>query len=392
MISPACTRVPRVASAAIEAVWRSTKSRPAWSPWPGTTTPVASDERGDRRGRRRPLEGVAVRVERHGAVLEQVAREQHVRAWHGDHDVVIGVAAAEVAQLDLAPTDLDRRGLGERLVGRIDDDLVELAGDLRVLGFDLGLARLAGPLQERDAPLVTPDPGGPEEPVPERVIPVAVRVHDDRDRVARQLLQVGDDLARLPVRRAGVDDERLAATEDRPRCSGRRRGIAARRRDRRSRPSRPPRPSPHASRVAVARAAPSRATLPVMPSVIGRVTAADGTELRTRHWPAVEPWASLLLVHGLGEHSGRYEHVGEQLSAGAIDVHAYDQRGQGGSDGRRGHVDRWSDYHDDLGERLATVRAGADGPPGGLVRPLDGRARSWPATCSPTDRSRTSRC
>jgi alpha-beta hydrolase superfamily lysophospholipase len=112
-----------------------------------------------------------------------------------------------------------------------------------------------------------------------------------------------------------------------------------------------------------------------MPSVIGRAAAADGTELRTRHWPAKEPWASLLLVHGLGEHSGRYEHVGEHLGAAGVDTHAYDQRGQGASDGRRGHIDRWSRYHDDLGERLAAVRAGADGRPvvlyghsmGGLV-------------------------
>jgi len=96
-----------------------------------------------------------------------------------------------------------------------------------------------------------------------------------------------------------------------------------------------------------------------MPSVIGRATAADGTELRTRHWPAPDPWASLLLVHGLGEHSGRYEHVGERFSAAGIDTHSFDLRGQGASAGRRGHVDRWIWYHADLGERLAEVRAGA---------------------------------
>ena len=113
----------------------------------------------------------------------------------------------------------------------------------------------------------------------------------------------------------------------------------------------------------VTRGEPTRATLPVMPSVIGRVTALDGTELRTRHWPAADPWASVLLVHGLGEHSGRYEHVGKRLSASGIDTHSYDHRGQGASGGRRGHVDRWSEYHDDLGERLATMRAGAGTQP-----------------------------
>jgi alpha-beta hydrolase superfamily lysophospholipase len=94
-----------------------------------------------------------------------------------------------------------------------------------------------------------------------------------------------------------------------------------------------------------------------MPSVIGRVTAQDGTELRTRHWPATDPWTSLLLVHGLGEHSGRYEHVGERFSAAAIDTHAFDLRGQGASGGRRGDIDHWGRYHDDVAERLDALRA-----------------------------------
>jgi alpha-beta hydrolase superfamily lysophospholipase len=90
---------------------------------------------------------------------------------------------------------------------------------------------------------------------------------------------------------------------------------------------------------------------------------ADGLEVRTRHWPATDPWASLLLVHGLGEHSGRYEHVGERFSAAGIDTHGYDLRGQGASGGRRGDIDRWSRYLDDLAKRLDVVRAAADDRP-----------------------------
>ena len=100
-----------------------------------------------------------------------------------------------------------------------------------------------------------------------------------------------------------------------------------------------------------------------MPSVIGRAVTADGVDLLTRHWPAADPWAALLIVHGLGEHSGRYEHVGEQFAAAGIDTYAYDHRGNGGSGGRRGDVDRWSRYHDDLAERLAPLRAAAVGGP-----------------------------
>jgi acylglycerol lipase len=101
----------------------------------------------------------------------------------------------------------------------------------------------------------------------------------------------------------------------------------------------------------------------VMPSDIGSATTADGTSLRTRHWPAAEPWASVLIVHGLGEQSGRYEHVGDHYARAGIEAFAYDHRGNGASGGRPGDIERWSLYHDDLGERLATVRAASAGRP-----------------------------
>jgi alpha-beta hydrolase superfamily lysophospholipase len=106
-----------------------------------------------------------------------------------------------------------------------------------------------------------------------------------------------------------------------------------------------------------------------MPSIVSHATTADGTDMLVRHWPpdeveaggawAGEPWASVLLVHGLGEQSGRYEHVGDQLAAAGLDAWAYDQRGNGGSGGRRGDLERWSQFHDDLAERLAAVRVSA---------------------------------
>jgi len=106
-----------------------------------------------------------------------------------------------------------------------------------------------------------------------------------------------------------------------------------------------------------------------MPSTVGHVTTRDGTDLLVRHWPADEgegggawagpPWASVLLVHGLGEHSGRYEQVGDQMAGAGLEVTSYDHRGMGGSGGRRGDIARWSRYHEDLGERLADVRAAA---------------------------------
>jgi alpha-beta hydrolase superfamily lysophospholipase len=100
-----------------------------------------------------------------------------------------------------------------------------------------------------------------------------------------------------------------------------------------------------------------------MPAEIGRAVTRDGIGLRTRHWPAANPWASVLIVHGLGEQSGRYEHVGQHFAAAGLDAHAYDHRGMGGSEGHRGDVDHWSRLQDDLEERLADVRASAGGRP-----------------------------
>ena len=85
--------------------------------------------------------------------------------------------------------------------------------------------------------------------------------------------------------------------------------------------------------------------------------AGDGTLLLTRSWSARgEPWAVVLLVHGLSEHSGRYEHVGEWLSEAGLEVRAYDQRGFGASGGRRGDVRTWRLLLDDLEARLGAAR------------------------------------
>lgn len=121
---------------------------------------------------------------------------------------------------------------------------------------------------------------------------------------------------------------------------------------------------------------------------VDHVGARDGTALLVRHWPVTtgEPWASMLIVHGLAEHCGRYEHVGSQLAQAGIDTHAFDLRGFGGSGGPRASIDRWSQLHDDVEERLVGVRSIAPARPlvlfghslGGLISlgyVLDGRAR-----------------
>jgi lysophospholipase len=70
----------------------------------------------------------------------------------------------------------------------------------------------------------------------------------------------------------------------------------------------------------------------------GSVAGVDGLRLAYRAWEAVSPRAGIVVVHGLGEHSGRYEHFAETMASFAISTYALDQRGHGLSDGRRGHV------------------------------------------------------
>jgi acylglycerol lipase len=85
--------------------------------------------------------------------------------------------------------------------------------------------------------------------------------------------------------------------------------------------------------------------------------AADGTPLHVRHWPAAgEPWARVLIVHGIGEHSGRYERTARLMSEAGLDVQAFDLRGHGLSGGRRVYVRRWDDFLDDVEVRLAAMR------------------------------------
>ena len=58
----------------------------------------------------------------------------------------------------------------------------------------------------------------------------------------------------------------------------------------------------------------------------------DGLTLFTRAWMAEKQAnAMVVIVHGIGEHSGRYEHVAQMFNAYGLHVFSYDQRGHGKS-------------------------------------------------------------
>ncbi len=80
-----------------------------------------------------------------------------------------------------------------------------------------------------------------------------------------------------------------------------------------------------------------------------------GARLR-RTWPQPDDaWASVLIIHGLGEHSGRYEHVGNQMAEAGLEVRAFDLPGFGRSGGRRAFVNSFDDYLDAVEEELVPL-------------------------------------
>ena len=93
------------------------------------------------------------------------------------------------------------------------------------------------------------------------------------------------------------------------------------------------------------------------------ITAADGLRPHVQHWPAAAGrHGSVLLVHGLGEHIGRYAHVAAAINAAGWSVIGYDQRGHGRSEGARGVLPRPQDLLFDLALVIDGVRAAHAGP------------------------------
>jgi alpha-beta hydrolase superfamily lysophospholipase len=92
-------------------------------------------------------------------------------------------------------------------------------------------------------------------------------------------------------------------------------------------------------------------------------TARDGSSLYWQEWiPEGEPRAVIVLIHGLGEHSGRYGHLADRFLAENIAVFTQDNRGHGKTPGGRGVVD-FGKAVDDVGELLDEARRRYPGVP-----------------------------
>ncbi len=80
---------------------------------------------------------------------------------------------------------------------------------------------------------------------------------------------------------------------------------------------------------------------------------ADGLQLFAQDWPPEgKPRAVVCLVHGLGEHSGRYAHVAGALTQAGYTLLGFDLRGHGRSAGQRGHAPSYKALLDDIDHLL----------------------------------------
>ncbi|MGI8631927.1 MAG: lysophospholipase [Solirubrobacterales bacterium] len=77
-----------------------------------------------------------------------------------------------------------------------------------------------------------------------------------------------------------------------------------------------------------------------------------------RRWwrPDGDPWATALIVHGIAEHSGRYERTGAHLASHGILVAAIDLPGFGDRESP-GHIDSWNEFRDATERGLDEVSA-----------------------------------
>lgn len=90
----------------------------------------------------------------------------------------------------------------------------------------------------------------------------------------------------------------------------------------------------------------------------------DGLTMYSKGWaPKKEPKAVICLVHGLGEHIGRYEHVGVAFSSAGYALLGFDLRGHGKSGGPRGHTPSYDALMDDIATFISLAKERYPGKP-----------------------------
>lgn len=89
-----------------------------------------------------------------------------------------------------------------------------------------------------------------------------------------------------------------------------------------------------------------------------------GLTIFTRSWrPTDKPLGVVVIAHGFNSHSGQYAEVAKRFVAAGLAVYALDHRGRGKSEGERFHVDKFSDYIDDLATFIQIAKNNEPGLP-----------------------------
>lgn len=97
-----------------------------------------------------------------------------------------------------------------------------------------------------------------------------------------------------------------------------------------------------------------------MESILSTFVASDGDNIAIQDWPLEQGRTArgvVLLVHGLGEHAGRYDPVAQRLNTWGFAVRGYDQYGHGESGGARGGLPSENRFLDDLTDVADSTRA-----------------------------------
>ena len=91
----------------------------------------------------------------------------------------------------------------------------------------------------------------------------------------------------------------------------------------------------------------------------GTIISSDGVELYYQRWlPDIKPRAGVAILHGIGGHSGQstYTHLINHLVPLGYALYGLDLRGHGRSGGRRGSINKWEEYRDDLQAFLCMIK------------------------------------
>lgn len=89
----------------------------------------------------------------------------------------------------------------------------------------------------------------------------------------------------------------------------------------------------------------------------------DGIEVQYYEQPVENPRAVVCLVHGMGEHMGRYGHVADFFNARGLGVIGFDQRGHGKSGGKRGHTPSYDRLQESVAQLVKTASEKYPGVP-----------------------------